>query len=260
MMNGDYMKKKIVMICILLIPMVLLGYVIYEHHETKDGISVIGYHGVVSDEEKKNEYAHNRYYLSETQFRRHIQYLYDHHYETLSMEEVEEYYQGKRDVSQNAVALTFDDGYKNFNTIVKPILEEYQMKGTCFVIGKHINDDKEKFLKQDDIINGENISYYSHSYDLHRKAPGFDKKIIETLSLEEINQDFQKNPVDASYFAFPYGRSVKGVKDVLKANQVHLAFSYNQMRHMTRNDNAYQLPRYMIVDLMPDFYIHWIVE
>lgn len=257
------MKKKIIMIilCIVIaIPVLFIGKVIYQHYQTRDGICVVGYHGVVSDKDKKEKYADNRYFLSESQLRRHMQYLYDHHYETLSMDEIYEYYQGKREIGEKTIALTFDDGYKNFNTVVKPILKEYGFKGTCFVIGKHLTSQNENMLKTVDIVNEENFKYYSHSYNLHRKAPGYDRKIIQDLSLEDIQKDFEINPLDCTYFAFPYGRSRDDIEPILKANGVKLAFSYNQTRHMTRNDNPYYLPRYMIVDIMPDIYFQWISE
>lgn len=256
-------KKKvfILFICIVLfIPITIAMHIIYQHYQTKDGICIVGYHGVVSDEEKKTKYADNRYFLSESQLRSHMQYLYEQHYKTLSMEDVYEYYQGKKEIGEKTIVLTFDDGYKNFNTVVRPILEEYGFKGTCFVIGKHLYDNNQSTLKAADIQNSETIHYYSHSYNLHRKAPGFDRKIIQDLSLEDIQKDFENNPIDSTFFAFPYGRSRDDIEPVLKSCHVKLAFSYNQLRHMTREDNPYYLPRYMIVDIMPDIYFQWIVE
>ena len=115
-------------------------------------------------------------------------------------------------------------------------------------------------LKEDDLISNTYASYYSHSYDLHRKSKnGFDRKIIEDLSFEEIDKDFKKKVADSSYFAFPYGRSVEGIENILKDNRVKLAFSYNQFRHMNRDDNIYYLPRYMIVDMLPDVYFRWVL-
>ena len=256
-------KKKILItiICIvILIPIIMLGKIIYIHYQTKDGISIVGYHGVVSDDEKERLYADNQYFLSESQFKRQMQYLYENKYETLTMSEIYDYYQGNRDVNENAVALTFDDGYKNFNAVVKPILEEYGFQGTCFVIGKHLSSDNQNMLKTEDIQNDDIVEYYSHSYNLHRKAPGFDRKIIQDLSLNDITEDFACNPMDSTYFAFPYGRSIKDIEPILKDNQVKLAFGYNQLRHMTRDDNPYLLPRYMIVDIMPDWYFRFITQ
>ncbi len=257
------LKKKVMIICVccvFFIPIILGIHIIYQHYNTKDGICIVGYHGVVSDQEKKDKYADNQYFLSESQFKSHMKYLYDHHYETLSMDDIYAYYQGEKNVGERTIALTFDDGYKNFNTVVKPILEEYGFKGTCFVIGKHLCNNNSSTLKKEDIQNTENIRYYSHSYNLHRKASGFDRKIIQDLSLEEIKKDFESNPIDSTYFAFPYGRSRDDIEPILKSYQVKLAFSYNQFRHMTRTDNPYYLPRYMIVDIMPDIYFQWIVE
>lgn len=251
---------KTIILIILVVLFEIIGVFIYNHETTKHGIPIIGYHGVVSDEEKETIYNNNHYFLSESMFTNQIQYLYDNGYQTLSLDEVYDYYQGNLEIEERVVVLTFDDGYQNFNTIVKPILEKYQFQGTCFVIGKHVNDSSNNFLKTIDIKDTELIHYYSHSYDLHQKAAGFNKKIIETLSLEEIDQDFNHDEVNHTYFAFPYGRTRDDIAPILEKYQVKMAFSYNQIRHLTRNDKIYNLPRYLMIDLMPDFYFRWIVE
>ncbi len=220
----------------------------------------MGYHGVVSDEEKNTLKADDKYTLSVSQFRSQMQYLYENGFKTLSMQELLDYYNGKIVEVTKAVVLTFDDGYKNFNEFVKPIIEEFNFKATCFVIGKHTDDDREEFLKSQDIVNTENVEYYSHSYNLHRTAKGIDRKIIEVLSKEEIDSDFKNNTVSSEFFAFPYGRSRKDIDDILENNGVKLAFSYNQYRKMTRNDDRYYLPRYMILDSTPLFYLKLITE
>lgn len=254
------LKKLSLIISISLLCVFLINF-IFPHYQTKGGISILGYHGVVSDEMKEEIYKDDVYTLSESQFERHIKYLYENDYRVYTMKDIQDYLDENIEVSKKAVVLTFDDGYKNFNEVVKPILEKYGYHGTCFVIGKHVEDDKEKFLKEEDLVNDEYVSYYSHSYDLHRKSKnGFDRKIIQDLSFEEIDLDFKKNSVDSTYFAFPYGRSVKGIEEVLEKNHVELAFSYNDFRHCTRNDNCYSIPRYMIVDLMPDFYFKWMLN
>ena len=251
------LKKKLMLIFLVLV--MVVGVIFFNNKRT-DGLCVLGYHGVVSDEEKKTLYKDDVYTLAISDFERHMKYLYDHGYKTYTMDEVYQYMMGDKELDEKAVVLTFDDGYKNFNEYVVPVTEKYNMHATCFVIGKHMYDDKEKFLKEEDMINSPYASYYSHSYNLHRKSKnGFDRKIIEDLSLEEIDKDFKTKGADASYFAFPYGRSVEGIENILKDNHVKLAFSYNQFRHMNRKDNIYYLPRYMIVDMMPDIYLRWVL-
>lgn len=226
----------------------------------ENGIVILGHHGVVSDEEKNTLKADDKYTLSVSQFLTHMQYLYENGYKTLSMQELLDYCDGKIEDVKKTVVLTFDDGYKNFNEVVKPIIEEFGFKATCFVIGKHTDDDRKEFLKLQDIVNTENVEYYSHSYDLHRTAKGINKKIIEVLSKEEIDNDFKKNTVSHEYFAFPYGRSRNDIDDILENNGVKLEFSYNQYRKATRNDDRYFLPRYMILDSTPLWYLKLIAE
>lgn len=62
----------------------------------ENGIVILGYHGVVSDEEKNTLKADDKYTLSVSQFRTHMQYLYENGYKTLSMQELLDYCDGKR--------------------------------------------------------------------------------------------------------------------------------------------------------------------
>jgi len=205
------MMSLIALFAVWLILTVIL--LIVPHYTTCDGISVLGYHGVVSDQSKRTTYADDPYTLSASEFENQMKYLSDNGYTTYSMEEIERYLQGELDIPEKAVALTFDDGFLNFNEVVKPILEKYQLKGTCFVIGKHVIDSNRRFLKADDLQNTAYVSYYSHSHNLHRTSDhGLFRKIIQDLSLKEIREDFDKNVVDDTYFAFPYGRSADGVE------------------------------------------------
>ena len=161
---------------------------------------------------------------------------------------------------KKAVALTFDDGYKSFNTIVKKVLQKYNFQATCFVIGYKTTIDNPKYLKKEDLINDENVQYYSHSYNFHHCQKAL--KMIETLSKEQINDDFNqnKNIVSSKYFAFPYGVASEESFSVLKQQNVSLAFGYNQNRNMTRKDNQYLLPRYSMFANMPFIYFKWICQ
>ena len=87
-------------------------------------------------------------------------------------------------------------------------------------------------------------------------------KLIETLSTQEIINDFKQNEniVSSKYFAFPYGRTCDNANEALIKANVSLAFGYNQNRTMTYHDDKYLLPRYLMFSKMPMFYFKWIVE
>lgn len=245
-----------------LIGIAWIGKDIIVHENVKDGIAILGYHGVVSDKEKVSKYKGNTYFMAVSEFDKQMAYLAKNNYQCLSLDEVNSYYHGELEVSSKAVCLTFDDGYLNFNTVVKPILVKYNLKATNFVIGNKVNKDNPLYLHKEDLVNDEYVTYYSHSYDLHHIGHLPYKKKIETLSTNEIALDFKANEgiVSNDYFAFPYGVSCPNAKEYLQTSNVKLAFGYNQNRHMTRKDNQYLLPRYLMFSNMPFFIYQWYVE
>lgn len=261
------MKKmiKIIMCIMTCYALIALGWMtkdIIVHEQCKNGIPILGYHGVVDDQEKKLNYAYNTYFMAASELEKQFAYLQEHNYQTLTMDEVNEYYHQQRKVPEKCVCITFDDGYKNFLTIVKPLLQKYNLKATCFVIGYKATSNNPLYLQQDELINDEYVQYYSHSYNLHHIAHLPKKKLIETLSVEEIEQDFCSNEkiVSSDYFAFPYGVTCPHAKEYLSTSQVKLAFSYNQNRTMTYHDDPYNLPRYHMFSNMPMFIFQWWIE
>ena len=251
-----------VLVCYIAIGLGWMTKDIIIHENGKDGIAILGYHGVVSEQEKKENYASNPYFMSISEFEKQMKYLADNNYQCISMEDVETYYHGKKEVSKKAVCLTFDDGYKNFNTIVKPIIKKYNLQATNFVIGYKTKTNNLLYLQTNDLKNDQYVEYYSHSYDMHHIGHLPYKKKIETMTTNEIKRDFEKNKglVSTDYFAFPYGVSCQNAQDYLKSSSVKLAFSYNQNRHMTRNDKQYLLPRYLMFSNMPFPLFKWWIE
>lgn len=270
--SGEIMKniKRIliaVLVSYIVIAFLWTGKVYIIHQQHLDGLPVLGYHSVVSDEEKKQYHSRNPYVMSVSKFEEQMQYLYDNSYHTLTMEETYAYYMGYTELLTPSIVLTFDDGFENFNTVVKPILERFDFHATNFVIGHKLSKiDKPNtllpYLKQEDIINDSYVSYYSHTYDLHRFSTLPYHKLIETASLDEIRQDFEKSIgiIDTTFFAYPYGISSDNMLIALQENNTKLAFSYNQMRHMSHKDNQYMLPRYQMFSAMPMWYFTWIIE
>ena len=59
-----------------------ISIIFVPHYATKDGICVLAYHGVVSDEEKATKYKDNIYTMSVSQFESHMKYLSENGYTT----------------------------------------------------------------------------------------------------------------------------------------------------------------------------------
>ena len=239
------------MLCLLLLVFIGL-FVVYNDK----AVAILGYHNIYSSDDEQIKY--NQFIIDVKKFEEQMKYLNENNYKTLTLDEFYECYTTNKQFPKKSIVLTFDDGYASINTIVKPILKQFNFQASCFVIGKHCIDDKEQFVKLKDMINDETISFYSHSYNLHRFCQY--QKIIETLSFEQIEKDFDKNKVDHTYFAYPYGKSVKDIESIFERKQVKMAFSYNQFHNASKWDDIYHIPRYAIIDFMPMFYFQWIIK
>lgn len=83
--------------------------------------------------------VHSRYPgikgLDISMFRNQIEYL-NNNFNIVTMEQVMDAVEGKYELPEKALLLTFDDGYIDNYTYALPILEEYGVQGSFFIIGK----------------------------------------------------------------------------------------------------------------------------
>jgi peptidoglycan/xylan/chitin deacetylase (PgdA/CDA1 family) len=73
-------------------------------------------------------------WVTEKQFRDQMTYLKAHGYTTLTMTELRDIDDGKKQMPAKPVLVTFDDGYENNYTLAYPILKELGMKGNIFLV------------------------------------------------------------------------------------------------------------------------------
>jgi peptidoglycan/xylan/chitin deacetylase (PgdA/CDA1 family) len=74
-------------------------------------------------------------------FARQMQYLADNGYTTLTMQEVYDILAGRKTLPTKPIALTFDDGYRDFYTAAWPVLQQHGFKATNYVITDFIGWD-----------------------------------------------------------------------------------------------------------------------
>lgn len=67
-------------------------------------------------------------------FKQQLQYLVQSGYRTITFAQYQEYMAGRQVLPAKPIILTFDDGYEDNFTHVLPLLKQYNMKGTVFVV------------------------------------------------------------------------------------------------------------------------------
>ena len=240
------MKKKMVMIVSILV--LIFGFGITIYYALPNKVAVLGYHGITNDPNINNDMK-----LYVKKFEKQMAYLKKHNYKTLTLEEMKCYMDKKCKIKKNTVLLTFDDGYLNNLEYALPILKKYNFNAVIFVIGKHVYDKKEGFLKEEDIkkIKEEypNIEIASHSYNLHNHE-------AMQLTYKDYKKDFKKQNkwLDTKYYAYPYGDYNDDMIKVLKEMNYDLAFGFGpdkEFRKASNKDDKLIVPRLCISASMP---------
>lgn len=130
----------------------------------KDIIIVLTYH--VIDEKAKGPIS-----ISQKLFEEHIKFLKYSGFHFITPDTLREYMEGKQDIPDNAILITFDDGYESFYTKAYPILKKYYVPAENFVIvsmiGKkgafqHLSWDEMK-----EMLRSRLIYFGSHTYNSH---------------------------------------------------------------------------------------------
>lgn len=106
------------------------------------------------------------------------------------------------DKTQNKIALTFDDGPCQPQTLnVLDVLNAHNVKATFFVIGKNISGN-ESVLKR---IHDEGHAIGSHSYSHHFWIDLWGKKKLEDDMVKGLNEIKKVTGTDTKLFRPPYG-------------------------------------------------------
>lgn len=129
-----------------------------------DKVIVLAYHHI---DEKENGIT-----ISPKRFKSHLQRLKKEDYNVISMEHFLHFMKSEAQVPQNAVLITFDDGYESFYTHAYPELLSFGFHATKFIVVDSIDHPKAPRLTWDQMreMKQNGMSFYSHTYDHHDKV------------------------------------------------------------------------------------------
>ena len=113
-----------------------IGFLIavYTAFNPPAGVLVLEYH-MVNDQED------DVCAVTTADFKQQLDYLAEQGYQPISLLDFMKAKKGKFTLPEKPVVLTFDDGYIDNYTVLLPILEERQLKGTVFMVTNAIGQD-----------------------------------------------------------------------------------------------------------------------
>lgn len=202
-----------------------------------EGISlpIIMYHGLLEDESRMGTYV-----ISVKEFESDLQYLKEHGYTTVVVQDLIDYVQKGTPLPDKPIMLTFDDGFYNNYVYAYPLLKKYDAKMVLSPVGSYTdtfteNGDKHaeySYLNWDDIkemSDSGRVEIQNHTYDMHsldgshkgsKKVGGetvdqYRKRLIEDVGKmqQETIQHIGRTP---TAFTYPYGAVSKEALPILK--------------------------------------------
>ncbi len=209
-------------------------------------IAVLNYHYVVSDNNENGEKTECKQSIciTDTMFDSHIKYLKENHFYATSMRDLELYIEGKIQLPEKSVTLTFDDGWYVARTI--NILNQYQMLGTLFLIGS---------LASPNDYSSPYLEIHSHTWNMHKIGDcpsNIGRGGILCLDENTILEDLKKSREslnNTTYFCYPFYDYNERAIELLKKAGFTMAFAGELKDSKVRiGQDKYKIPRYVIVN------------
>ena len=160
----------------------------------------------------------------------------------------------KLDCNQNAISLTFDDGYRTFYEKVWPLLSEHSVPAAIFMplnwVGKSNNWDYMSLLRESAHLNraqlrglaSNNIEIGSHGLN-HKSLAGISDRILR-VELEHSRkglEDIIGRPV--RYLSYPFGRYDERTERFALQAGYERGFS---LSYFSKGRQGFTLPRHSI--------------
>ncbi|MCB5953464.1 polysaccharide deacetylase family protein [Enterococcus sp. CWB-B31] len=168
-------------------------------------------------------------------FEEQINYLKDAGYHSLSIGEVQGFYEKKLLLPEKSVLLTFDDCYQSMKEYAYPVLKKAGWKAAAFVVSGWLFDEPSAYdpnssrvLSTAELEEMRDVfEYVNHTSHFHRR-----KGTTMSSAMWETTEDFKQDLYDCNQFvdikdafAYPFGLYDQRTIDTLKEMSFKLAFT-----------------------------------
>ena len=187
-------------------------------YSVPEGVSILMYHMI-------GDMKNNSAVMTEDNLRIQMQYLKDHGYHPITMQELYDYVTKGEKLPSKPVCITFDDGYLDSYTIVYPMMKEFGYPWTLFLItddvGKSYNRMTWEQLKEMADSGAETIANHTLSHPKLHNLPTRAEKENEIIGANKALK--YHLGIDNLWFAYPYGDYDDEVIDICKKAGIKLA-------------------------------------
>lgn len=236
------------------------GYIQEQAVEEDNGIPVLMYHHLLENPDNTVFY-NNSMVIKVAEFQKQMAYLKQKGYRTITLPELESYLYHEKNMVGKAVVITFDDGNTSTLKYAYPILKEYGMKATQFLIGGRLNQKSKpwdentlQYVGFDDAAGTSDVyDYQNHTLGMHLREPIGDLPYLQTKTYEEIKNDFlaakerigriyEGDAGRIQYLAYPWGQFSPQAIQAARDTGITMAFT-TETGNVKLGDDPYLLKR-----------------
>jgi biofilm PGA synthesis lipoprotein PgaB len=165
-----------------------------------DRVLVLMYHDVSPEPEDSKS-------ISVTNLEKQLELMKENNFHWISMAQYRDFILHAAPVPENAVLLTFDDGYESLYTYVYPLLKKYQAPASSFLIVDTISNSQQNFVQkltweQVETMHKDGIEFFSHTYNSHAYGQTYSfwkKKDVPVLTERLYLKEHQRKETKQEY-------------------------------------------------------------
>ncbi|WP_186438215.1 polysaccharide deacetylase family protein [Cohnella terricola] len=178
----------------------------------RDNVLVLMYHDVSPNPENDKS-------LPLASFDKQLELMKANNFHWITMEQYRDFILHSAPVPDNAVLLTFDDGYESLYDQAYPSLKKYGAPASAFLIVKTVGDPSDPFprVTWDQVreMHQNGIDFFNHTYDSHRYAPteASGGKPMSMIARRLYLKDKQRQETEEEY-------ETRVTADLRKANEI----------------------------------------
>lgn len=175
--------------------------------------------------------------ISTKRLEEHLKLLYENGYQTISQQDVEDYYKNGKSLPEKALFLMFEDGRRDTTIFAQEIMEKYNYKATIMSYAEKFEDDEGKFLSIKDLKKLEDTTFWELGVNGYRLSyiNAFDRDnnyLGELTSLEysRVKQYLDKN---YNHYLMDYLRDEDGIPKESRSEMIErISSDYRQMENI----------------------------
>jgi len=191
-------------------------------------------------------------------------------FQCISLDDVLAFVRGKSTVKKPSIAITFDDGYKDLFTKVRPLLKKLKIPAAVFLLSHPNKANRKELENMKDLLNLKEIkslmrdgwiigAHTATHPTLTKRGVDLRKEII--LSKKKLERDLKRK---VRYFAYPKGIYNQKVVESVSAAGFDAAFTVT-IEPLRAGTSLYVVPRIGVdwthsLAQFRAFFTHWIYE